>query len=279
MQKNIKRNFILLLIIAIIIIPFKNVQAKGITRPCVFLELGNTYNFSTSKTKNWTWKSSKPYIASVKNGKVTGNDLGYVTITAKKGNQTYSWYIKVTYSPPFTGWDYIEDLSSPKGISHKSLTLATKDCKEIFLNKIKGNVIWSVSNNKVIELEPQGTSCYITPKKTGIATIKATVNGKIYSCKVTVIKGEIKVSKNAITLEIGQTRTITVTSDDTFDIWYDHDILACKWGKSSGNKSILNITGLKEDETFIYFKTEHSNESQSVDIIVEKANNPGDITE
>ena len=269
-MKNIYRKILIFLLATIITtIPFSKANAKDIDSLCVFIGIGDTLDFSTNQTKNWIWKSNNTYIATVKNGKITGKHLGYAIITAKNGKQTYDWYVKVIKKTPSLEYTYFVDDSIPKGISNKKLILGSGDLEEIFLNKIRGNVVWSVSNSKVVEIEPQGVSCWIQTKKAGTATIKATVNGKTYTCKVTVIKKGIQLSKKTVTVKVGKKQKIHVTSaDDLTASTYDYDIIDCNWGKTTGNKSELYIKGLKAGTGYIDIESEHTNESKTIKVVV-----------
>lgn len=72
-------------------------------------------------------------------------------------------------------------------ISKKSITLAVKETSVLKITGTSKKVSWSSSNSSVASVY-KGK---VTAKKEGTAVIKATVNKKTYSCKVTV-KGNYK---------------------------------------------------------------------------------------
>lgn len=68
-------------------------------------------------------------------------------------------------------------------ISHKKLTLAQGKKKKIKITGTKSKVKWSTNKKKVATVNKYGK---ITAKSKGKAIIKASVNGKVYKCRVTV---------------------------------------------------------------------------------------------
>lgn len=66
------------------------------------------------------------------------------------------------------------------------LNLKEGDSYTLKLNGTKGKITWKSSNNTVAVVSSNGT---ISAKNKGKATITATVNKKMYSCKLTVTEG------------------------------------------------------------------------------------------
>lgn len=145
-----------------------------------------------------TWKSSKPKVATVKNGKVKGVKPGSATITAKLSSKIYT-KCKVTVSVK---------LKSIK-LNKKKLTLTIGQKKKLTYKLspkgAKSDVSWSSGKKGVASVDQKGN---ITAKKAGTATITVkAANGKKASCKVTVKAPKpksIKLNKTEATLEKGK---------------------------------------------------------------------------
>ncbi|MSS63248.1 5'-nucleotidase C-terminal domain-containing protein [Velocimicrobium porci] len=123
-----------------------------------------------------TYTSSNKKVATVTSkGKVTAKKAGTATITAKvtQNNTTYKLQLKVTVKNPV-----VKMTASTKQLKvGKTYTFKAK------AYGLNGTVKWSSSNKKVASITSKGK---VTAKKAGTTTIKATVNGKSVSCKLTV---------------------------------------------------------------------------------------------
>ncbi len=102
---------------------------------------------------------------------------------------------------------------------------------------------WSSSNSKIASVNTYGK---VTAKKEGTATITARIDNAEASCKVTVKKTDITISDTAITIERGETYTLSATASNNKPV---------AW--TSSHKSIAvvddkgNVTGLKPGETTV----------------------------
>ena len=73
------------------------VEAPKLSKSKVSLAAGKSYTLKMSGTKRKvTWKSSKPSVASVKNGKVTAKKAGTAKITAKVLGKSFTCKVTVT---------------------------------------------------------------------------------------------------------------------------------------------------------------------------------------
>lgn len=102
---------------------------------------------------------------------------------------------------------------------------------------------WSSSSSKIASVNTYGK---VTAKKEGTATITAKINNAEASCKVTVKKTTITISDTSITIERGETYTLTAATSNKKPV---------SW--SSSHKSIAvvdengKVTGLKPGEATI----------------------------
>ena len=124
------------------------------------------------------WSVAKKSVASIKaNGasvKVKGKKAGTTTITAKVGKKSYKCKFTVKNAPKISK----SSISLTKGKSYDLSVTGTASAPK-----------WSTSNKKVATIKKVSARKYrVTAKSFGSATIKAKVNGKTLSCKVTVPK-------------------------------------------------------------------------------------------
>ena len=174
-------------------------------------------------SQNVTWTTSNAAVATVAGGVVTAKAAGTVTITATANGIKQS--VNVTVVNPNVV------------IAATKATLYTAGNKTFNLNtKVYGvnkAVTYKTSNKKVATVSKTGV---ITAKKAGTAKITATVkiNGKnkTVTCKVTVKKPTIKLTKSSATLKVGATTTIKVKATP-----------AGKATFKSSNKKVATVDG------------------------------------
>ena len=143
------------------------VKKLSLTTTNLVLYEGNTKTIKlTGAYTKVTWSTSNKNVATVSNGKIVAKKAGTVHITAKIGNKSY--VCKVT----------VKNLS----LTNTKLDLNEGDTKTINLTGAYQKVTWSTSNKNVATV----TNGKVVAKKAGTAVIKATHNGKTYSCSVTV---------------------------------------------------------------------------------------------
>jgi uncharacterized protein YjdB len=115
-----------------------------------------------------------------------------------------------------------------------------------------GNTLsWKSSNSKIASVNTYGK---VTAKKSGTATITAKIKNAEASCKVTVNKTQISISKVSASIERGETLQLsTTTTNNSVVTW------------KSSKKSIAtidkngNVTGIKPGETTITATADGSN--------------------
>ncbi len=111
-------------------------------------------------------------------------------------------------------------------ISKKKATVVVGATVKLKISGTKKKVTWSSSKKGVATVSSKGV---VTGKKAGTATITGKVNGKKYTCKVTV-KDVPKLSKTKATIYVGKTTTLKVTGTAKKVTW------------SSSNKSVATVS-------------------------------------
>lgn len=151
----------------------------------------------TSNGKKPRFSSSKSSIASVNTyGKVTAKKAGTATITAKIKNGEASCKITVKKTT-------IE-------LSSTNISLENGSCAWLKANSSTGHPVQFKSNKKsVASVDKNGL---ITAKKPGTAIITATVDKSSATCRVTVKKPTLKLSKSSVSLFRKETVKLSVTS-------------------------------------------------------------------
>ena len=158
----------------------------------VSMTVGNTQTLKATVSPNGTkvsWSSSDNSVAKVdSNGKVTAVGAGSATITATitSGGNTAKATCKVTVSKPSISLSsHSERLTYAEREQDRGTVKLTATVKPD-----KGDVNWSISDRSVATISSKGTSCTITAKSSGTATVTATytVNGTTVkdTCEVTV---------------------------------------------------------------------------------------------
>lgn len=194
---------------------------------------------ATDKTVTWT--SSNSYIASVKEGKVTGILQGTATITATAGGQSATCIVTVKMKTI--------DVSSVT-LDKTEITLIEGDSMTLTATVMPDNatdktVTWTSSDNNVATIDA-GTVRAIAE---GTATITATAGGKSATCTVVVIKHAVDVTsvtldKTEISLNKGDSWTLAAT------VWPDNATdKTVTWASSNSNVAKVEggtVTALSE---------------------------------
>lgn len=194
---------------------------------------------ATDKTVTWT--SSNSYIASVKEGKVTGILQGTATITATAGGQSATCIVTVKMKTI--------DVSSVT-LDKTEITLIEGDSMTLTATVMPDNatdktVTWTSSDNNVATIDA-GTVRAIAE---GTATITATAGGKSATCTVVVIKHAVDVTsvtldKTELSLNKGDTWTLAAT------VWPDNATdKTVTWASSNSNVAKVEggtVTALSE---------------------------------
>ena len=140
---------------------------------------GQTFNVNIKSLADdaaVVYSSSNKKVATVgKKGKVTAKTTGTATITAKvtQNGTTYKLKIKVTVKEPV-----VKMIASTKQLTvGQTYTFTAK------AYGLTGDVKWTSSNKSVAAVTGKGK---VTAKAAGTTTIRAEVNGKSVSCRLTV---------------------------------------------------------------------------------------------
>lgn len=151
----------------------------------------------TSTGKKPSFSSSSSSVASVNTyGKVTAKKAGTTTITAKIKNGEASCKITVQ--------------KTSITLSAKSISLENGALAKLKATSSTGHPItYKSSKSSVASVDENGL---ITAKKPGTATITATVDKSSATCKVTVKKPSLKLSKSSVSLFRNESVRLSVTS-------------------------------------------------------------------
>lgn len=148
-------------------------------------------------TKNVVWESSDINVATVDaKGKVTSVSAGTVTITATANRKSASCTVTIKESSTALNMDTMQ-------LSNKGIGSSMKLTPSIIGSK--KTVKW-VSSDKTVATVSNGK---VTGKKSGTATITATVNGISDTCVVTVTDGLVSINEEKVLLYVGGTKTET----------------------------------------------------------------------
>lgn len=160
----------------------------------------------TGNSQEVIWKSSNSAVAEVSNGKITAKKAGTAVITATANG--ISKTCTVTVKAPALK------------LSKSSATLYINGNKTITLKAgvtgATSKVTWKTSDKKVAVVK----NGKVTAKKTGKVKIKATANGITKTCKITVIKQNLKLETSSVELKKGGKFKITAKAVPSGKITY-----------------------------------------------------------
>ena len=188
----------------------------------------NDYGARTIK-----WKSKDPKIATVENGVIQGLKPGTTTISAKVGDDTLECKVKVK--------------RKTFKISHKEATFYVGDEGQLGIENAYPDIKWETSNAAVATV----ANGHIWTMSPGKATLKATSNGQIVKCVVTVKKRVPRLDQTKVTLLTDQKVVLNI-----LDKANPEDVV--QW--SSNKKKIASVnefgevTGLKKGKAVITAK-------------------------
>lgn len=214
-------------------IPMEAATKKvSISKEAVTMGIKETYQLKMKNTtKKVKWSSSNKSVATVNNkGVVTAKKKGTATITAKISDKKY--ICKVTVKKT--------------SISKTKVNVGVNDTYQLKMNNTVSKVKWSTSDKKIATVSKKGK---VTAKKGGTATITAKVNGKKYTCKVTVKEKNVKVTsvdvKKKLTLKKGGSVKLPYTVFPT-------NASNKKITASSNNSSVAKVAAITENYIEIY---------------------------
>jgi uncharacterized protein YjdB len=181
------------------------------------VERGESYQLTatTSSNSSVLWKSSKKSIATVdENGLVTALKPGETKITASSDNTNV--ICTFTVKAPTV------QLNRASVSLYRSQTIKLSATVSSHISPI-----WKSNKKSVVVIDANGT---VTAIKNGTATITATVDGISASCYFTILKPDIQLSTDEISLKMGKSSTIKATvSSGNSPVW------------SSSNANVVTI--------------------------------------
>ena len=184
-----------------------------------------------------TFAASKP--AKVTNLKVKSTTYNSIKIGWKKvsGATGYQVYRSASKSGTFK---LVKTINKGKTVTFKD-------------NKLKSNKTYFYKVRAV--------------KKGSKGKFSAVISGKTKKC--------LSVSKKSITLNSGQSKTITVTYKQPGYVYWNSDntdIATCSWGDFDGDKGPLTIEAGEPGTTSIYITNDHNKETIELKVTVKGAN-------
>ena len=211
-----------------------SISSINLSKTQLTLEKGSTETLTTTilpadttEDTTVTWTSSNVSVATVTSeGEVTAVGRGTATITASCGGKTAT--CNITVNVPITSISLDKNsLILEKGNTQKlTATVMPEDTTE---NK---TVTWSSSDSSVATVTSEGEeTAEVKAVGGGTATITASCGGKTVTCDVTVKVpiSEVTLNKSTLTLEKGNSETLTATvlpldtTEDKTIIWSSSD--------------------------------------------------------
>lgn len=170
-------------------------------------DIGTAIIATTTDSKTATGESSDTDIISVQNGIITAKKVGTATITATADGKTATCKITVvdkTAKIAVKSFELNQKKLKLKPGDKTTLEVTAKEPWNASIDEIS----WKSSDSDIVSVK-YGE---VTAKKTGTATITATVNGTEETCKVEVVDiiplEDIKFASTSIALRLGETGEI-----------------------------------------------------------------------
>lgn len=166
---------VLILMLVFSFIPTLQVSAKSqkmvLNKTKLTMVVRDTYVLKMKGTsKKVYWSSNKKDVVTVsKKGKITAKKVGKAVVTAKVNGKKFRCKITVKKAAQ---------------ISRKKASLSIKSKLTLKLKNTVSKPKWKSKNNKIAKVDKNGV---VTPVKKGSTDIIATLRGKRYTCRVTVV--------------------------------------------------------------------------------------------
>lgn len=261
MTKNKTKGLIMIVLFALFMSMFAMVSidtsyaaAKKIhlKKTTVSLELGKTYQQKLINEKGKTiratkvkWRSSKKSISIIsKKGVIKTKKSGIVKMSAKYKGKKYSFTVKVKKAHVKKA-----TVSTIVGKTFQQKLLNSKG-KTILATKVK----WKSLKPSIATIDGKGK---VTGVKIGTAIMSAKYYGDTYkfTVKVKPHNDSIQVDLASITLDIGEKKSVTVSTDKGYDITGEisNNNVKLKWGNwiEGTNDRKLNITGVSAGNSIV----------------------------
>ena len=170
------------------------------------LEVGSTTTLTISGSKKKvTWSTSNKKIVNIDSkGKITAVAIGTASITAAVSGKKIKCKITVVEQTALTNSSITLNVGKRNFIRVKGKTTALTTASD-----------WGTSNKKIATVDSKGN---ITAISVGTAVITASIHGKKYNCKVTVID-KIALVDTKVNLQQGVTKTLTFKGIKYRAVW------------------------------------------------------------
>ena len=150
------------------------------------IDVGDTHSLTATvepynaKVSEYIWESDNKKVATVKDGIITGISKGKATITVRMKNSA----VKDTCVVYVGDFDYSMDglsLNTKKIVLDKSIILDLNNFEN-------SDILWTVANNKVLEIDSANR---IRPLRNGTTVIIGTLNGFTDKLRISITDGLI----------------------------------------------------------------------------------------
>lgn len=232
------------------------------TKATLYLKQSTTLKVKSVKpgnaTKNVTWKSSNPKVATVNSkGKVTAKKAGKTTITAiSKSNKKVKATCKVTVKNPTISF------GSKTIIANRKQGVTLKPTVRGYSKKVTYSI--SRKDKKIATVSQKG---FVKFKKTGTVTVYAKANGKTAKVKVKAVNPTLKSvgPTSASIYATGRNSSVTFKAKATGATnkvtWSVKDKRIAKVNSKTGK-----VTPVKAGTTTIYAKANGLTKSYKVTV-------------
>ena len=147
-------------------------------------------------------------------------------------------------------------------------TLCLGETLQLKLKNADGKVKWSSSSKKVATVSKKGV---VTAKKAGKAKITAALNGKKYTCTVTVQDGII-VDATKVSMKAGKKKDVKVTLegyDEVAVAWDRADVVSCAFtGGWKGKTITLRIKALDKGTAKVKLTNKKTKDTVTIKVTV-----------
>lgn len=189
-------------------------KAEEVLFPGQTSKLNVAFHPSNARAEDVQWSSSNTNVAVVDgSGTITAKSPGTTVVTAKTRTGKFA-VCKVTVVNP--------------SLNKNSIVIRKGQKYQLNVTDSTGAIQWSCTNHAVAKVNSQGMVTAVMP---GTAEIKAAVNGRTLTCRITVV--DPKLNKSAVTLLKGKSTTLSVSKKSG----------TVRWSSQNAKIAVVNGSG------------------------------------